>query len=141
MKRAALFVCLLTLLAGAGALLQSARLTPGSFKVENDNNDLVISWQTDVEDGVVGFELHRKTPFSNGFQPVRPGQNLIPAHGTGKPYLYRDTQVYKATSEQVEYQLEAVLASGARQSLQSKTVNYTPTAVRRTWGSIKAMFQ
>ena len=67
--------------------------------------------------------------------------HVVKSHGAGKPYLYRDDQVYKAGADQLDYRLEAVFENGLREVVRSASVNYTSTAVRRTWGSIKAMFQ
>jgi hypothetical protein len=141
MKRTVFLMALAVLLCGAGLWRYGVQLTPGSFKVDNENNDLIISWQADREEGLQGYDIQRKTAFSSGFRSVLEGQGLISAHGTGKPYRYRDSQIYKTGSEQVEYTLEAVYQDGVRERLQTRSVNYTPTAIRRTWGSIKAMFQ
>ena len=107
------------------------------FRVEESNSDFVITWETVREDGVKLFELHRKTPHSNDeFVLITEATPLGPA----RQYLFRDTQVFKNGSELIDYRLQVVLEDGSRQILASKTVNYTPTAIRRTWGSIKAMF-
>ncbi|MDX1546474.1 MAG: hypothetical protein R3247_05780, partial [Rhodothermales bacterium] len=58
-----------------------------------------------------------------------------------KEYRFVDDQVYKSAAEELDYRLDAVFSNGLRQQVASKKLNYTPTAIRRTWGSIKAMFQ
>jgi hypothetical protein len=58
-----------------------------------------------------------------------------------KPYSFRDDQVYKSAADQLDYRLEVVYENGLREVLVTKSLNYTTTAIRRTWGSIKAMFQ
>ncbi len=108
------------------------------FKVEEDNGDLVVSWQTEEELDVREYELQRMTRFTNGqFVKV---ESLSP-HGPAKSYLFRDEQIFKSSSEQVDYRLEVIYTDGVRQQLAREQVNYTSTAIRRTWGSIKAMFQ
>ncbi|NND71019.1 MAG: hypothetical protein HKN43_05520 [Rhodothermales bacterium] len=107
------------------------------FRVEESNSDFVITWETVREDGVKSFELHRKTPHSNDeFVLINEATPIGPA----RQYVFRDTQVFKSGSELIDYRLQVVLADGSRQIMASRTVNYTPTAIRRTWGSIKAMF-
>ena len=97
----------------------------------------MVTWETVREDGVRTFELHRKTPHSNDeFVLINESTPI----GTERQYLFRDTQVFKNGGELIDYRLQAVLDDGTRQILATKTVNYTPTAIRRTWGSIKAMF-
>ena len=91
-----------------------------------------------MEDGVARYDLQRRSRFSNDqFVDV----TSIVSHGTGKSYRFIDDQVYKSASEQVDYRLEVVYDNGVREQLGIRSVNYTPTAIRRTWGSIKAMFQ
>ena len=108
------------------------------FKVEEDNGDLVVSWQTEEELDVREYELQRMTRSTNGqFVKV---ESLSP-HGPDKSYLFRDEQIFKSSSEQVDYRLEVIYTDGVRQQLAREQVNYTSTAIRRTWGSIKAMFQ
>jgi len=108
------------------------------FSVRPEGRDFVVSWEVDVEDGIREYELTRKTPLSNDqfvkvFSPD--------AHGIGKPYTFRDTQVYKVGSDQLEYRLDAVYMNGIRETIKVQSINYTSTAVRRTWGGLKAMFQ
>lgn len=108
------------------------------FKVEEQAGDLVISWQTEEELDVREYELQRMTRFTNNqFVKVE----SISPHGPNKAYLFRDEQIFKSSSEQVDYRLEVVYTDGVRQQLAREQVNYTSTAIRRTWGSIKAMFQ
>jgi hypothetical protein len=108
------------------------------FKIDEEGSDLVVSWQTDQESEVREFELQRMTRFTNNqFVKI---QSIEP-HGTSKPYIFRDDQIFKSSSEQVDYRLEVIYINGVREQLAREQVNYTSTAIRRTWGSIKAMFQ
>lgn len=137
MRRPFLFVlALLVLSAFGGAIAGSVQM--GFFKVEEQENDLVVTWQTTQESEVREYELQRMTRFTNNqFVKVQ----AIEPHGPNKPYVYRDDQVFKASSEQVDYRLEVIYEDGVREQLAREQVNYTSTAIRRTWGSIKAMFQ
>lgn len=122
----------------AGATFLSGGVRLSSFDIQSEGGDFVVTWKMDVEEDVREYELLRKTTMSNDqFVKVfttRP-------HGTGKNYLFRDTQVYKSGSEQLDYRLDAVYSSGVREIITTKSINYTSTAVRRTWGSLKALFQ
>lgn len=122
--------------AGVASAQNSARLD--FFKVDRENNDMVVTWKATTESGVSRYELQRKTRFTNN-QFVVVAE--VSPHGTGKTYRLMDDQVYKVSSEQVDYRLEVVYTNGVREELGQQSINYTPTAVRRTWGSIKAMFQ
>ena len=137
MKRYMHFLLLLLpLMAFSGILTGSVQMR--FFKIDEEGSDLIVSWQTDQEVEVREFELQRMTRFTNNqFVKI---QSIEP-HGVSKPYIYRDDQVFKASSEQVDYRLEVIYSNGVREQLAREQINYTSTAIRRTWGSIKAMFQ
>lgn len=116
----------------------SGRVRIVSFSLQAEGRDFVISWQSEIEEDVRQFEIMRRTPFSND-QFVRVFE--APAHGVNKLYGFRDSQVFKSGSDKVDYQLEAVYSNGVREIVKTQSMNYTTTAVRRTWGSLKAMFQ
>jgi hypothetical protein len=109
-----------------------------SFQVRNSDGDVLVRWKAEVEQGLEAYVLKRRTPYTNGvFKKVE----RIAAHGASKAYTYRDAEVYKSSSERVRYRLGVVFQDGTERVMDTETVNYKPTAVRRTWGSIKAMFQ
>jgi hypothetical protein len=127
---------LVLLLTGASFMAGQVRLS--AFEIQEEGNDFRVSWTTEVEDEVRQFELMRKSPNSND-QFVR--VHTVPAHGTDRAYGFLDSQVFKSGSDKLDYRLEAVYDNGVRESVRTESVNYTSTAVRRTWGSLKAMFQ
>ncbi len=120
----------------AGAAFNTVRLK--YFNVVRDGNALVITWETEQEDQVRTFEVFRKTGFDADFMVI----GSRDGHGINLEYRITDDQVYKSGSSAfIDYRLEVVYTNGVRQRLAEKKVNYTSTAVRRSWGSIKAMFQ
>jgi hypothetical protein len=131
-----LVIAVLLSVSGASMFFSSVRLS--RFTIQPEGRDFVVTWEVDVEDGVREYELMRRTPLSND-QFVR--VFAANAHGIRKPYTFRDTQVYKAGSDQLEYRLEVVYQNGVREAIKVQAINYTSTAVRRTWGGLKAMFQ
>ncbi len=135
MKRLPLLLVLVLLLAGAAAFSYSVKLS--YFTVERQQNDFVLAWQATLEEDVRSYELYRKTSYTADFARIQ----TFSAHGAGKEYRFKDDQVYKTSSEELDYRLDVVFTNGLRQQVAEKKLNYTPTAVRRTWGSIKAMFQ
>jgi len=132
-----LLASLLLLCGAALPVFNNVQLT--FFKVEEQAGELVVTWQAEVEEGLKEYVLERRTPFTNGeFREVK--QRFQP-HGAGKPYRFRDDQLYKSLDEEVDYRLYGVYQNNERQRLAERKVNYTSTSIRRTWGSIKAMFQ
>lgn len=122
----------------AGWSLSSNNVRLSFFKVDRENNDMIVTWESTAEVDVARYELQRRTRFTNNQYVL---VTAASPHGTNKLYRIMDDQVYKSSSEQVDYRLEAVFGNGIREELATQSVSYTPTTVRRTWGSIKAMFQ
>lgn len=113
-----------------------------SWAVEEDDAALLVRWEMNSESGVRGYRLLRKTASNVGGGFVSVGGNgLIPAQGIGHVYEVRDAQLFKEAAEAVTYRIEAQLTDGRVQLLKDIDATYTSTALRRTWGSIKAMFQ
>ena len=127
---------LVLLLTGATFMAGQVRLS--AFEIREVGNDFQVSWTTELEDEVRQFELMRRSPNSND-QFVR--VHSAPAHGIGQAYGFVDSQVFKSGSDKLDYRLDAVYFNGVREAVRTESVNYTSTAVRRTWGSLKAMFQ
>jgi hypothetical protein len=136
MKRLSLLTALLLFVTGASFFAPQVKFS--AFTVDPQGNDILLTWQVSVEEDVRVYEVQRRSRFSNNTW-VKVAD--VAPRGSGNTYQYRDDQVYKAASEQVDYQVDAVFNDGTRASTAVKQINYTPTAVRRTWGSIKAMFQ
>ena len=135
MRFAALLTLTLVLAAVAAASL-TVRLK--YFDVEHEGGGFAVKWEAETEEADVrNYELFRKTSYAAEFVLVESRQ----AHGANQEYVVRDDDVYKNAMDQIDYRLEVVFSNGLRQRLAEKKVNYTPTAIRRSWGSIKAMFQ
>ncbi len=118
------------------AYAQSVRMK--YFNVERDGNTLVITWETELEESVRTYEIFRKAGLDADFVSV----GTVSGHGVNLQYRLVDDQVYKGgNSAFIDYRLEVIYDNGVRQRLAEKKVNYTSTAIRRSWGSIKAMFQ
>jgi len=106
------------------------------FDARTEGNDIVVSWQASVETDVSEYVLERKTRFDAQFVEMARFQ----PRGANQLYNYRDERVFKVQSEQVSYRLRIVDSDNSFVVTDAITIDYTPTAVRRTWGSIKAMF-
>ncbi len=105
------------------------------FDVLLDEGVPVVEWAAESEEGLEHYEVEASAEVGAQSRVVE-----IEPKGAQHPYVFRDDDLYKG-AEMVRYTLYAVLDDGGRQIVGSKQVAYTPTAVRRTWGSIKAMFQ
>lgn len=129
------------LLVSAGFVLDG-EVRLAYMNVESERGSVMVSWETSVERGVDQFVLMRRTSYSADFVEME----TFEAQGAGQVYLYRDGTLYsmakQGADDEVAYRLEWIGTDGVRHSdLPVRMLSYQPTAVRRTWGSIKAMFQ
>jgi hypothetical protein len=106
-------------------------------------NEIQVSWVVSKEDDVDFYTVKRKMSHQDQFQDLAQIQLSEGAEELdGKTYTFFDRNVYKNTTE-AEPVIYALYANkmGTSKFLAQVDVNYTTTTVRRTWGSIKAMFQ
>ena len=115
------------------------------FSAAYDGANVRVQWEVNTETDVTGFELSRKAATETSFTAV---SSVVP---TGqRRYQYLDTNVYRSTpsggtstpalgSGPFTYRL-TVRGPGADQSYLTVLVG-TPSAVQRSWGTIKSMFR
>lgn len=121
----------------ASLVLTASTVVLSRFEARTEGSDVVVTWQASVETGVREYVLERKTRYDNQFVEL----SKMRARGANILHEYRDTKIYKSVGEQVEYRLRVVYDDQSFVLVDPVSVDYTPTAIRRTWGSIKAMFQ
>ena len=135
MRRTVLHIVLL-LMVGV-PLVYAGSVVLSRFEARTVENDIIVTWQASVESDVREYVLERKTQFDADFVEMA----HLTAQGANVAYTFTDARVYKVQAEQVYYRLRIVHSDNTVTLTDAISVNYTPTAVRRTWGSIKAMFQ
>lgn len=133
MKRLLLF----GLLAAAPFWMAVSTVVLSRFEARTEGSDVIVSWQASVETDVRTYVLERKTRYDVQYVEVA----RVAARGANQPHEFRDTRIYKTVGEMVQYRLRVVYDDQSFVLVDPISVDYTPTAVRRTWGSIKAMFQ
>jgi hypothetical protein len=143
MRRSTISILLLVTFLTLG--FQSAVVT--SFRAElnpANSNEITLKWTVSQADHVVGFRIQRSLRNEQSYDvihaiQVNPGD--VPT--TGREYQYVDRSVFKPgdVGDAVFYKLFIVYNNGSVEEKGPVSVNYTSTAIRRTWGSIKSMFQ
>ncbi|MBO0360934.1 hypothetical protein J0X19_23440 [Hymenobacter sp. BT186] len=111
------------------------------FQASYDNSNVQIVWEVANEAGVQNYELYRKANNEPAFTKL----TTISPSGQSR-YQYLDTDVYRGTAGGTgtmggpfTYRL-TVRTTTTDQSYTS-TLGQTPSAVQRSWGSIKSMFR
>lgn len=131
----------LVLLLGGAALMGPAQLQ--RLQINEEESSVRVSWVMQSEEGITYFMVKRKAPYQDDFEPVKDGvsERITALHQPGTEYTVIDRGLYKGAIEEVQYRLEAYGSNGSLLASWNESIAYQPTAVRRTWGSIKAMFQ
>ena len=111
---------------------------------EVNKDEILVEWRVQGADNVTAFRVERKLSTAKDYTPletidVKPG-DLV--NGAGR-FEYLDRHVFKqsASSDAIFYQLRVFYTDRPSEVYGPVYANYTSTTVRRTWGSIKSMFQ
>jgi hypothetical protein len=126
------------------ALLMGFASSPlNTFSVVVNQSEVVLTWNVNDLSGIEKFEVHRKWR-SNSFERIPDADVVVDETLRQNPpaqFEFVDNSLYKtANIEDVEYVLRIRMTNG--QNFEThRNVQFTTSAVRRTWGSIKSMFQ
>lgn len=131
-------ISLSLLLLGFGLLI--AGFSPDNllidyFKVRSLGDRILLEWKSSGETGLVQYELERKKESETEYTTIK----TLSPQGDGSVYQFMDLGLYKTQGTTVNYRLKMVTRTGA--TYLEGSGNYTTTSVRKTWGSIKAMFK
>ncbi|MFN3135799.1 MAG: hypothetical protein ACK44H_09560 [Candidatus Kryptonium sp.] len=130
MKKA-LFICLVLtfMLAMAGSVVEY-------FTAQSQNDNIIVRWKTSDETGVQKFILERSINQINEFFKLAE----ISPKGNNSIYEYVDASAFKQMDNIYLYRLQVVTNNGSFY-VGPITVLHKVSSVKRTWGSIKAMFR
>ena len=117
-------------------LLASFQLQMQSFVATYQGTDIRLEWKVSDENGVSNYEIARKKDGDASYSRLAE----VPGTGSGT-YSWTDDNLYKDgdAMENISYRLGAQTTSGPRYFYAN--IQHSPTAVQRSWGSIKSMFR
>jgi hypothetical protein len=106
------------------------------FHVRNDGDDAIIEWKTSQETNLKDFIIQRRGPQTqwSDIATVAPQPN-------NPFYSYTDKSVYKTNDYIFVYRLKIVDNDQQLSYSNEASVSLSISGVKRTWGSIKAMFR
>lgn len=133
MKRSINILAILLLVAGTavgGAFLDF-------FNGRSDGDNIVLEWKTRSESSLLRYEIQRKAGSNGEFVSLA----TVPPKGSNSLYTYTDRSAYKESESVYIYRLKIVESSGPASYSNEITVTHSVSSVKRTWGSIKAMFR
>jgi hypothetical protein len=106
------------------------------FHGHSEGDDVRLEWRTGEEANLQRFVIERKTPQSPFVELA-----TIDPKGSNSFYAYLDEAAYKTEDLVFVYRLKIVDNDGATSHSSEVTVSHNVSGVKRTWGSIKAMFR
>ncbi len=106
------------------------------FQGRSEGEDIRLEWKTGEESNLQNFFIERKTPQSS-FAEI----TTVQPKGSNSYYTYLDKSAYKTNNMVFVYRLKIVDNGGQVSYSAEITVSHNVSGVKRTWGSIKAMFR
>jgi len=129
------FLIVASLLSTAIAL--SEIIKSGSFQATSDGINVTLHWITEDETNVARFEIERRAGTEGNFMSIGSADPKGPSL-----YEFIDYSSLLKTVTVYQYRIKIVFSNGANPIYTPPlTVAHTVSGVRRTWGSIKAMFR
>jgi len=116
--------------------LRADVVRPGTFQGRSDGSTITLSWVTDDESSVLRFEVERRIGTTGDF-------GYIATVSPKGPSLYEfvDHSAFKVVSTLYQYRIKVVFEDNSAIYVGPVTVSHSVSGVKRTWGSIKAMFR
>lgn len=106
------------------------------FNVRSENDNVILNWQSSQEINLKTYEVERKTS-TGSF--VNIGE--VAAQGDNTLYTFVDENVFKTDDAIYIYRLKIIDNDGSASYSIEVAVSHSPSPVKRTWGSIKALFR
>jgi hypothetical protein len=106
------------------------------FQGRSEGEDVRLEWKTREEVDLQHFKIERKTPQSSFVEIA-----TIQPKGSNSYYTYLDQSAYKPGDLLFVYRLKIVDSNGQISYSNEVSISHSVSGVKRTWGSIKAMFR
>ena len=131
------FFILFFAMLGLSIIADAQILKNGSFQATSDGANVTLRWITDNETNITRFEIERKAGVDGSFSTIG---SVDPKGASG--YEFIDYSAFRKTATLYQYRIKVIFANGADPAYFGPlSVNHSVSGVRRTWGSIKAMFR
>jgi hypothetical protein len=116
----------------------ASSIREGTMQARSDGSNITIQWGTTDETNIKQFELLRRNGTIGEFISLK----IVPKNNRSNSfYQYVDQTAFKTTGSIYQYQIKVVLNNGSFETSNIITVSHNVSSVKRTWGSLKAMFR
>lgn len=126
-----LFTVLFASIAFSGAIRE------GTMQARSDGSNVTIQWGSTDETSVKEFVIERRSGTVGEFISIA----VIAKQGSNSFYEYIDKSAFKTTGSIYQYRIKVVNSSGGAEFSNVITISHNVSGVKRTWGSLKAMFR
>ena len=109
----------------------------GSLQGRSDGNNVIISWQSENETNLKNYVIERSVNGNGQFFPIA----SINLKGNNSFYQFIDESAFKTTASLYQYRIKIVEQNNNFTYSAVVTVTHNVSGVKRTWGSLKAMFR
>ena len=106
-----------------------------SFTAKSQNGNVILNWQTASETNLKNFVVERKSVDGNFFEIA------VVESKSDKNYQYIDQSAFKTLDAVYSYRIKIVDNDGSVSYSGVQSVYHNVSSVKRTWGSIKALFR
>jgi hypothetical protein len=130
-------VVVLVLAVVSTALAVALPIKSGSLVARSDGNNVTIQWGTTDESAVKEFGIERRPATGSDFVLVA----TVAAKGSNSSYEYVDQTAFKTTGSVYQYRIRIVDTNSGVSYSEPISVSHNVSSVKRTWGSLKAMFR
>lgn len=115
----------------------SGAIREGTMQARSDGSNVTIQWGSTDESSVKEFVIERRSGTVGEFISIA----VIAKQGSNSFYEYVDKSAFKTTGTIYQYRIKVVTASGGSEFSNVITISHNVSGVKRTWGSLKAMFR
>jgi hypothetical protein len=119
----------LTILVFAGATLEF-------FRGRSENDKVILEWKSREEAAVKEYIIERKS-LNSDYIPLA----TVQPKGNNSYYSFIDETAFKSLGSIYYYRLKIVDYNGSISYSNEISIFHSVSSVKRTWGSIKAMFR
>ena len=133
MNRKVVFVILAV--ASFVSLAFTGGIKDGSLSAFSNGSGIVVRWISDDEQDVRGYKIERRAGPDGVFMQLT--DPYIACKGSGSAYEFVDNTAFRVTDNLYQYRVTTI----GNGNTYYVTVTHNISSVRRTWGSIKAMFR
>lgn len=130
-------ICVLSLLALSSGALAGAIIKDGTLQARSDGNNVTIQWGTTEEVSLREFIIEREAGSGAGFVAI----GSVAPKGSNSFYEFVDQTAFKSTTTVYQYRIKIVSDDGSSTYSKTVSVSHNVSSVKRTWGSLKAMFR